>query len=235
MKNILVILFTFFSIQLFGQTNQSTITVYDNGDTTVLFKWRNDLCPKINLERLSDTTTNNYFRLWTDKHVIDIWTDSENKLNGKITTWVKEYSQSKMPSQLGVHFTSNQLDSSQVKQINTLITELKIRSIVSLDSIPKWKNGIFGDTYIFEILDSTDYYFKTFWSPKMQKSIPEAKSINKFIEKVLLITNSSELWDECIGSVPFKKSTDGDMIYYKGSKRKKWILGGRKPKPEFWD
>lgn len=203
---LLIILFLFFISDLtFGQTRIIHVNLRNDNDTSLWYKWRGELAQELKLKKIQSTTNKFYFRLWTDKQVIDIWITNDKKYHGEITSWVKEYvSYSKEEQTNRIFFKVNQMDSVQVFNTIRLIDSTKIQNIPDESLIKNWQQGFDGITYNIETSDSLDYYFKTYWTPTSQDSVKEAVIVQTFVDRVITTSEVSNLWSRFAMEIPFE-------------------------------
>ena len=209
MKQLLFILTLFSSTIGIGQNRQLHIKTYEDGDTSLWYKWRIKLCTQIELESVQNSKNNWHFRLWTNKQIIDIWKDSNSVTLGKITSWTKEYTPNGEEPTNRIFYENKLLDSVKVNKLISLIDSTQIKNIPDEDSIVSWRQGFDGITYIVETVSTTDYFFKTYWTPTAQDSLKEAIVVQNFVDKCLIITESKELWSDFASRIPFECNING--------------------------
>ena len=141
MKQLLFILTLFSSTIGIGQNRQLHIKTYEDGDTSLWYKWRIKLCTQIELESVQNSKNNWHFRLWTNKQIIDIWKDSNSVTLGKITSWTKEYTPNGEEPTNRIFYENKLLDSVKVNKLISLIDSTQIKNIPDEDSIVSWRQG----------------------------------------------------------------------------------------------
>lgn len=224
MKIKLAILLLFFSVNSFSQNRELHIETYENVDSPYWYNWKKEFYEKIELDLIHKTTHLWHFRFWTNKQAIEIWKNAENKIEGKITNWAEEHKEYDSKN----HETSNKiiyqvivLESKTIADIISLIKSSQIKQIPDQGFIENWRQGFDGITYTIETANTTDYYFKTYWTPTAQDSLQEAIIIQDFVEKILDTTNASSLWKEFDMKIPFECYIyGGPMIKCRYLKRK---------------
>ena len=209
MKQILFILTLFSSIIVLGQNRELHIKTYEDGDTTLWYKWRIELCAQIELDSIQNSENNWYFRFWTNKQAIDIWEESNGKTFGKVTSWTKEYTPNDEEPTNRIFYENKLLDSKQVDELISLIDSTQILNIPDEESIENWGQGFDGITYIFETSSTKDYFFKTYWTRTAQDSLKEALVVQKFVDRCLEITASKQIWSDFSSRIPFECYING--------------------------
>ena len=199
----------FSSIIVFGQNRQLHIKTYEDGDTSLWYKWRIELCAQIELDSIQNSENNWHFRLWTNKQAIDVWEDIDGRTFGKVTSWTKEYTPNDEEPTNRIFYENKLLDSDKTNRLITLIDSTQIKNIPDEDSIESWGQGFDGITYIIETADSNEYFFKTYWTPTAQDSLKEAIVVQNFVERCLEITDSKEIWSDFVSRIPFECYING--------------------------
>lgn len=212
MKTILFILTIFTSNLVLGQNRELHIKTYEDGDTTLWYKLRTQLCHQIELDSIQNSTNNWHFRLWTNTQAIDIWESSNGLKYGKITSWTKEYAPNGEEPTNRVFYEYKFLDTEKINLLVALIDSSKIKKIPSDDLIENWNQGHDGITYIIETSYTENYFFKTYWTPTAQESIEVALIIQEFVDRFLVTTESQKVWSDFTSRIPFENYTDGSTI-----------------------
>lgn len=212
MKQIIITLLFLIPITAFCQNREVHVKTHPNGDTTLWFTWRVELCDQIKLEQVHHTKHPWYFRLSTDRQSISLWKDGNDKTSGKITNWVKEEVPFEEEPTNRIHYNSFQLDSAIVLNLMDWIVTSLINEIPDEDSITGWEQGNDGIEYIIESADRDDYYFKTYWTPIAQDSLPEAIVVQRFVNNALELSNANDIWDDFSSTIPYECYLEGGMI-----------------------
>jgi len=183
---------TFFISSVYGQTEKAvTIPTYKNYkneiDTSLWFKWKNDLAKQINLKNLQASTDTFHFRFWTDIQAIDIWTIDHSLYFGMVTNYAQRYDDKLLRKgiyKIGKVY-SNQitLDSSKARRLFNTIDKLSIVAIPTDDKINGWRQGFDGEEFLIETSTPTQYDFKTYWTPRIfADTLKEAKQIQTLVD-----------------------------------------------------
>lgn len=168
-----------------------TIPTYKNYkneiDTSIWFKWKDDLAKQINLTDLQTSTDTFHFRFWTDIQAIDLWTVDHNLYFGIVTNYAQRYDDKLLRKgiyKIGKVY-SNQvtLDSSKARRLFNTIGKLSILTIPTDDKINGWRQGFDGEEFLIETSTPTQYDFKTYWTPRIfADSLKEAKQIQTLVD-----------------------------------------------------
>ena len=209
MKQILFILALFSSIIVHGQNRELHIKTYAEGDTSLWYKWRIELCAQIELDSIQNSENNWHFRLWTNRQSIDIWEDANGERFGKLTSWTKEHVPNDEEPINRLFYENKLLDSGKTNRLISLIDSTRIKNIPDEDSIENWGQGFDGITYIIETVNTRDYHFKTYWTPTAQDSLTEAMIVQNFIDRCLTISESQEIWSDFASRIPFECYING--------------------------
>lgn len=161
-----------------------------------------------------------YFRFRTDNQVIDVWTDSLGTSSGRITSWAKEYVPYDEKPTNRIYSESKLLDSNQVAELIQFIDSIGICEVPDQHEIEEWRSGFDGITYQIETADSTDYYFKTYWTPTAQDSLEEAILVQAFVDRTMEITNANEAWRIMSENIPYPQYQVGMFIVATGQTKK---------------
>lgn len=233
MRTLFYLLIILSFLDLKGQTKKIHIYKSPNGDNTLWYQWRVELCNQLELEHLSKSDKNWHFRVWTNKQVVEIWTDSNNKTNGRITSWTEEYIQDNKNSKARIFKETKELETIQVQTMISLVNKYQIDTIPDEHLIINWGQGFDGITYIIENSNLTDYYFKTYWTPHAQNNLNEALVIQSFIDSCINISTADSIWNDFANRIPFKCYINGGpMVTCKAIiiEKKKWRMNRRKKK-----
>lgn len=221
MKKIILILTLFSSIVVLGQNREIHIKTYENGDTSLWYKWRIELCDQIELDSAQNSENNWYFRLWTNKQAIDIWEGFDGRTFSKVTSWTKEHTPNDEEPTNRIFYENKLLNSSKTNKLIKLIDSTQIKNIPDEDSIESWGQGFDGITYIIETSNTKDYFFKSYWTPTDQDSLKEAVIVQRFIDRCLEISKSKEIWSDFASRIPYEYYINGGpMITCRGLTKK---------------
>jgi hypothetical protein len=197
---------------LYGQTKLYNIPILSNGDTSYNYRYLKNLTKQLSLAQLDTSTNNEYFRLWTNKQVIDIWQNEDRSFSGRLTNWTTEYFNPDIETARKVFVQSVRLNVDSVNSIKHNLFSGRILQLPTDDSIPGWNRGVDGITYFIEYSTKKIYSLKSYWTPKVQASVTEAKLIQSFIDSSLSLANSSKMWESFKLAIPFSCYTNGIKV-----------------------
>lgn len=209
MRHILFIFTLFSSVIVVGQNRELHINTYEDGDTSLWYKWRIELCAQIELDSIQNSENNWHFRLWTNKQAIDLWEDINGETFGKITSWTEEHTPNHEEPTNRIFYEIKLLDSNKTTELISLVDSTKIKNIPDENSIENWRQGLDGITYIVETSSTKDYFFKTYWTPKAQDFSKEALVVQKFVDRCLTIIESKQVWSDFASKIPFECYING--------------------------
>jgi len=205
MKHLLFILLLLSSILVFGQNKKHHKNTDKNVDSVEWYNYGAEVESQIGLESNQNTKNKWLFRLRTENQVIDVWKNKQDKLFGKITSWVKEYIpyDDEKPTNR-VYYEFKLLDSVKVHQLVSLIDSTRIKNVPDGGSIKNWKTGYDGIYYKIERSNTKDYSLKTYWEPSIQYHLKEAIIVQKFIDRWLEITDAKQIWSDFTKKIPYE-------------------------------
>ncbi len=209
MKQIILVLTLFSSIVALGQNRELHIKTYEDGDTSLWYIRRVELCSQIELDIVQNSENNWHFRLWTNKQAIDIWEDVGGRTFSKITSWTKEYTPNGEEPLNRIFYEKKLLDFTITNKLIKLINSTQIKNIPDKDSIESWGQGFDGITYIIETADSNEYFFKAYWTPTALDSLREAIVVQNFVDRCLEISQSKEIWSDFASRIPYECYING--------------------------
>lgn len=152
------------------------------GDTSFVQQWSNDLQKTLELKDFKHSTDEFNFRFWNLGQIIEISRDSSG-MNGSITNYI--YHTKRVNSnEREILLHKIKLYPEQLQDIYTIIKNSEIVNLPSQNKLENWKLGADGITYIFEYSDKNNYTLKSYWTPTVQDSIPEAIIILNLVEKL---------------------------------------------------
>lgn len=206
MKRLLIVAFFLVGQISFGQTKNVQVPVYREKDTTLWYIWTKENIQKIGLQDLTKTTQPLHFRFWTERQAIEIWTTNNKTFEGKFISYTKEYDPDKYktdkPKPEKFYSKVDNIDTATARQIYEFTYHQRLFEVPFQDSIKGWSNGTDGDTYLVEYATSTDYLFKDYWTPQIQKGISEAAIIDTVYKYLKVTLNMNSTWSSFINSLP---------------------------------
>lgn len=196
-KPYIILLLFLLSLQItFSQTKKI------EGDTVFWYKNNQELLNTLKLNSLEKSTDDFNFRFWNHGQVIEI-SKNNNGMSGFVTNYIYHYKKSNYDKR---EIVSNQvtLSSEQAQSIYNIIQNSKILDLQSDNKIENWSNGVDGITYIIEHSDKNTYWFKNYWTPTAQDSIPEALLVENFVNKLSDSLNLGEKYESFKNDLPKK-------------------------------
>lgn len=172
------------------------------GDTAYWFKSNKEFLKTLNSKDFEEATDEFNFRFRNDGQVIEITKDSSG-VHGILKNYIYH---DKKANGKERETLSNKivLSLEQAKNIYSLIQKSKILNLNSDDKIQNWKQGFDGITYFVEHSDKKNYWLKSYWTPSVQKSIPEALLVLDFVEKLSDALDLSETYERFKYDLPKK-------------------------------
>lgn len=206
MRTSIIVLLILISWSCKSQPKKASIPTYDDGDTTLWYGWKTELIDELKLDDLLNTDGFR-FRLWTDNQVIDI---SQN--SGKVVTFEREYDEKNYQKKGKLHSETAKVVEPTLSQFLQLIQSSKILELPSEDEIEGWAQGFDGITYTVEYSTTSEYYFRTYWTPDIQPELPEAVLVENFVQQTKKQLNLKMLYDQFFAKLPKGCYNNGDII-----------------------
>jgi hypothetical protein len=170
------------------------------GDTTFWKHWNENLAKKLDLKNLSTTHDDFYFRYWNHGQVVDIFKNN-NSITGELTNYIYRYKPRRQNIRDTIFIKKN-LDKDRVDAAYEIIQNSGILNLQSDNLIENWSQGCDGITYIVEHSDRSTYWFKHYWTPSVQDSIPESIVVLNFINSFSDTLDLSDNYKEFKESLP---------------------------------
>ena len=209
MRALVTNIFLLFSVASFGQTKSYYNIVSSNGDTTFWYKYQTKQIKKLSLSSLDTSSNDEYFRVWTNKQVIEVWQNQNGTTSGKLTTWTDEYTPYIEKPTNRTFIKINSLNGDTAKLVRQLFLSSGILSLPADDSIKGWQQGVDGITYFIEHSTKDSYSFKSYWTPNAQDSLPEAIQVQSFIDNVFSLVNAGDVWKSFVKIIPYESYYNG--------------------------
>jgi len=146
-KSTLLIIFYFFTLSIFGQSNNRYELTKDS-DTLHYFKYERPIIEKLNL--IKPEENKNFFRFSSDKYYLELSDDSN-----KYIFYADEVWDGKRTGD--VYIKQIDLTNRQVEEIKKLTDSLKINEIPSDNQIKNWTFGYDGITYKIENKNNSNF------------------------------------------------------------------------------
>jgi hypothetical protein len=190
---------------IFSQTKEI------KGDTAYWYKRNVEFHKTLNLKDFEKSEDDFNFRFWNHGQVIEISKDS-SVINGVIVNYI--YHTKKANRSQTETFTNKiLLTSKQSQNVYNIIQNSKILELPSDKDIEKWSQGMDGITYIIEHSDKKNYWYKNYWTPSSQDSIPESIIVLGLVKKLSDTLKLKEVYREFKETLPKKGCyNSGGMI-----------------------
>jgi hypothetical protein len=206
MKHFLTIVLLLIQQFSFGQTKTIQVPVYRDQDTTFWYKWVKENIQTIGLPDLTTSNEPLHFRFWTETQVVDIWTVDKQLWQGKLINFTKAYdpgnNKTKQLKTETFYSRADNLDITIAHQVFEFVAHQRLFEVPVQDSIKGWGNGTDGDTYLIEYATPTNYSFKNYWTPSIQKGISEAVIIDTVYKYLNVTLNMNRSWSSFIHGLP---------------------------------
>ncbi len=208
-KILLLICTYFFGTAVFGQLKTNNVTNPLTNDSTYEYKYLTELAKKLKLQSLGLSSQPEYYRLWTDKQIIEIWQSQDGEYYSRLINWTKEYLNYKSKKEPRIYSQSYSISADTTLALINLITSSDILNIPTGDSIPGWNRGTDGTTYYVEYFTKKSYSLKSYWSPQSQDLVQQAKLVSTFFDRSFSSVNSTIIWQSFVNTLPFRCHVNG--------------------------
>jgi hypothetical protein len=193
----------------FGQTKKLNGITSTTGDTSLWYKNQIKQLKKLSLPLLDTSSNKEYYRVWTNRQVIDIWKNSNGTFGGNLTAWTDEYVPYNEKPTNRTYIKVVPLTSDTAQFVQQLFLSSGILNLPTDNSIKSWRQGFDGITYIIEQSSKDSYSFKTYWTPKAQGSLKEAIQVQSFIDSVFSIVRAQDVWKSFANTIPYECYING--------------------------
>ncbi len=182
-----------------------SIPIDSNGDTSFWYKETVEICKHLGIAMISESPHKFHFRFWaTDNRIIDVWKGADNSHHASVAFWAVKCHNGRIQRRLYYQFRD--LDSATAERLASSIYTSDIKSIPTDYSIKRWNEYkvLGGICYNIEIAEDDHYSFKEYDNPRNRENIPDARTIQNFIDTLDKQLNIDTLWDSFYKSIPFK-------------------------------
>jgi len=172
------------------------------GDTAFWYRWNQGLVNKLELTDFKKLQSDFSFRFWNHGQVVEI-IKNDNQISGELTNYI--YSLSKQTEKRkDTIFNKVKIAPDKAYDLYQIIQSSEILNLKSDNEIDKWTGGFDGITYIIEHSDKTDYWFKNYWTPSAQDSIPESLIVIDFVKAFSDTLRLTEKYKDFKNTLPRK-------------------------------
>ena len=212
--NVLLIVFNLlFVSNLFGQIKTLHNIENADGDTSILYKYQLTVINGLSITRLDTSLSPFYFRIWQTNQALDILKDKENNCKGILTSWATEQVPQNEERTHRILITKQELKRDTADSIFALIKSSQILNLPTDDSIKGWRQGFDGINYVIEYSTATDYFLKTYWTPKIQDTaLKEARFVQSFVDSAFQLSESKAIWKSFQKTIPYECYSVGMTI-----------------------
>jgi hypothetical protein len=170
------------------------------GDTAYWYR-RNKELKDFSLTDFSTSDADFAFRFWGHGQVVELFKTGD-KISGAITNYIY-WSNIRLRKRLErTIFAKVKIDNTKASAIYAITQGSGILSLQSDKMIDKWSRGADGTTYIIEHSDKSEYWFKHYWTPSAQGSVPEALVVMKFLKSFSDTLQLSQRYKEFEDTLP---------------------------------
>lgn len=195
MKKLQIIIFLLlFTFPTFSQTKEI------KGDTIYWYKRNIELQKTLDLKNFEKSSDEFNFRFRDQGQIIEI-SKNDNEFYGTITNFI--YHNRKVKNNKTDTLSSKIiLPSKQAENIYNIVQNSKILELPSDKNIENWHQGCDGITYIIEHCDKKSYWFKNYWTPSSQDSIPAALIVLDLVKNLSETLNLNEEYSSFKNTLP---------------------------------
>ena len=147
------------------------------GDTMFWYNWNQEQIKKMELTDFDKSPTDFAFRFWNHGQVVEIFKDN-NQVYGELTNYIYHTFKKRNDTLI----SKIKLDSAKAIAAYEIIQQSGILTLQSDNEIDEWSKGCDGITYIIEHSDKFEYWYKNYWTPSSQDSIPESLLVLNFVK-----------------------------------------------------
>lgn len=169
------------------------------GDTAFWHNQNQELIKKLKLTDFNKIQADFSFRFWIYGQVIEIFKE-DNQIKGELTNYTSHITKKRNDTLT----YKIKLDSIKALKAYKVIQQSGILALQSDKEISGWSQGCDGVEYIIEHSDKYGYWYKSYWTPSAQDSIPEALIVMDFIKALSDTLELSKTYKKFEESLPHK-------------------------------
>lgn len=169
------------------------------GDTAFWYNRNQEFNKTLKLTDFNISQADFSFRFRNHGQIVEIF-KTNNQIHGELTNFIF-HSIKKRSETLHQRI---QLDSVKALKTYEIIQKSGILDLQSDDKIEGWSGGCDGITYIVEHSDKNEYWYKTYWTPSAQDSIPESLIVMDFVKALSDTLQLAEKYKEFIENLPHR-------------------------------
>jgi len=192
------------SFLLLFQTLSSQTKEIKGDTTTYLYKWNIEFQKTLDLKDFEKSEDEFNFRFRNQGQVIEISKDC-SEINGIIVNYIYH---NKKPNKGQTDTITNKitLTARQSENIYNIVRNSKILELPSDKDIENWSQGMDGILYLIEHSNKRSYSQKSYWTPSIQDSIPEAIIVLDLVKKLSDTLKLKEVYTSFKNTLPKKGS-----------------------------
>ncbi len=223
MKAYLLTIFLFLIfLESYGQTGKIV-----SGDTTTRKFWYEDGA-KAGVEDIISFNYKYYYRFWTSRQIVSVWSTDGITYNGSVISYTKAYKPNDFSKKSRFYFKKVYVDSELAKKAFGLFK--KIDTIPTDKDIKGWTQGLDGVEYVIETSTPHSYSFKNYWTPTAQdSSLKQAIQIESFVNALSAQLNLPGKYKDFSSTLRPGNYTDGFMVTIKLSHKEQEYFKKTKP------
>lgn len=149
------------------------------GDTAFWYNRNQEFNKTLELTDFNTSQADFLFRFRNHGQIVEIF-KTNNQIHGVLTNYIF-HSIKKRSETLHQKI---QIDSVKAVSTYEIIQKSGILDLQSDNKIKSWTGGYDGITYIVEHSDKNEYWYKTYWTPSAQDSIPESLIVMDFVKAI---------------------------------------------------
>lgn len=163
MRHSLLIILCFLAVETIAQKH-IYIPIYQNGDTSLWYKWQSTKYRKAGLRDMLFTSDSIRFRFSTEVDAVEVWTNDFIHFEGIYSIFTTSPDENSNGNPEKEKFFSGYwtLTPDDARNAYDLYQSLNIASIKPQDSIQGWQSGFDGDEFLIECSTPTSYSFKPY-------------------------------------------------------------------------
>jgi hypothetical protein len=172
------------------------------GDTLYDYNRDKAMIEKIELEDFLKSEDDFNFRFRNFGQVVEIKKNNDS-LSGQLTNYIFKL-KTRGYKRTDTLYNKVALTPSEASNAWNIIQASDILTLESMDMIKEWSGGCDGITYTIEHSDSNDYWYKSYWTPSVQDSIPESIIVMNFVRDISDTLNLTDRYKTFKKSLPHK-------------------------------
>ena len=192
-----------------AQPKHIEVPVRSANDTSLSYKWAQERIQEAGLADLRQSREAVHFRFYTEKQIIDIWSDDRRVFNGVLSNHTSSYtddntsSRRKKAQTSKSYFQNIPIDTASARQAYLLFTGGAIAAIPPQDSIPGWDPGFDGYMYYIESSTPDTYSFREYWTPSLYNDkLKEAAALCTFGNKMETLMDTERIFSLFLNRLP---------------------------------